>query len=71
MECGGRKLVIPDENYGLVAKRFDIDDMANKIISLIENKDYAKKIAKNGRKKVLDNFSIPKVADKLFKAFTK
>ena len=70
MECGGRDFVIPNESYGLVSKRFDVDDMAEKIISLIKNKKLGDEIAGNGRKRVLNNFSMGKVALKFYKAFT-
>ena len=70
MECGGRSFVIPNEDYGLISKRFNVDDMAEKIILLIKNKILADKIAANGRKLTLDKFSIEKVAGKLYKAFT-
>ena len=70
MECGGYKFVIPDENYGLISKKFDVDDMADKIMQLIKNKSLAEKIGKSGRKRIVDNFSIEKVAEKLYRAFT-
>ena len=70
MDCGGRDFVVPNENYGLIAKRFDTEDIANKIIKLIENKDLAKQIANNGRQHIIKNFSIEKVAGKVYKAFT-
>ena len=70
MECGGRKFVVPDESYGLVAKKLDIDDMAGKIIILIKNKTIAGKIAKKGRKWILKNFSISQIAKKVYKSFT-
>jgi len=70
MECGGYDFVIPNENYGLVSKRFDTENMAEKIILLMKNPKLAAKTAKNGRKRVLENFSIEKVADKLYRSFT-
>ncbi|MBI2523093.1 glycosyltransferase family 4 protein [Candidatus Woesearchaeota archaeon] len=70
MECGGRDLVIPNENYGLVSRKFDMEDMAEKIVLLIKNQKLAAKIAENGRKRVLGNFSIKVVAEKFYKAFT-
>ena len=70
MECGGRGFVIPNESYGLISKKFDSDDMAKKIMLLAKNPKLAAKIAKNGRKRVLENFSIEKVADKLYRSFT-
>ena len=70
MECGGRDFVVPDESYGLVARRFDVEDMAKKIIELIGNKEMAKKMAKKGRKWILKNFSISQVAKKVYGSFT-
>lgn len=70
MECGGREFVVPNKKYGLISKRFDVDDMASKIMMLIKGRKLASEIAKNGRKRVLDNFSIEKVAEKFYKAFT-
>ena len=71
MECGGRKFAIPDESYGLVAKRFDTDDMAEKMKILLKNKKLAKKIAAKGRNYVLKNFSVEKVAEKFYECFVK
>jgi len=70
MECGGRSFAVPDENYGLISKKFDVEEMAAKILLLVEDKKLAKKIARNGRKRVLEKFSIEKVADKLYRAYT-
>ena len=71
METGGFDFVIPDSNHGLTTKRFDTSDMANKIEFLIKNKAAARKIAENGRKHILKNFSIEKVALKIYDSFTK
>lgn len=71
MECGGRDFVIPNKNYGLVSKKFDVEDMAEKILLLIKNPRLATKMAKNGRKYILDNFSIRFVAEKFYNAFTR
>ncbi len=69
MECGGKEFVIPNESYGLIAKRFDIDDLANKITILIKNKALARKIAKKGRQHIIKNFGIKNVAEKIYKSF--
>ncbi len=70
MECGGRGFVIPNENYGLISKRFDTENMADKITTLIKNKDLAKKIANKGRQHIIKNFGIKNVAEKIYKCFT-
>jgi len=71
MECGGRKFAIPSESHGLISKRFDINEMAEKISLLVKNKKLAQKIAKKGRQHIINNFSIEKVALKFYKVFTK
>jgi len=70
MECGGREFVIPDEEYGLISKKMDIEDMAKKIEILIKDKNKRKQIAAKGRKRILENFSIEAVGEKFYKAFT-
>lgn len=70
MECGGRDFVVPNENYSLISKKLDADNMAEKILLLIKNRKLAAKIAKNGGKYILANFSIEKVANKLYGSFT-
>ena len=70
MECGGREFVLPNEEYGLVCKKFDVDDMTKKIKLLIEDKNLRQKIANKGRQHVLANFSIEQVARKFYKAAT-
>lgn len=69
MECGGFDYVIPGPSYGLVSKRFDVDDMAQKIIYLIKNKDAACDIGRNGRQRILQDFSIEKVGEKFYRCF--
>ncbi len=70
MKCGGCNFVMPNKNYGLITKRFDVDDMANKITLLMKNKKLAAKIAKNGRKYIVKNFSIDKVAGTVYNSMT-
>jgi glycosyltransferase involved in cell wall biosynthesis len=71
MECGGYEFVIPDKGHGLVCRRFDIGDMAKKIEMLLKNRKLARRVAANGRKYILENFSIEKVAEKMYYSFTK
>ena len=69
MKTGGFSFTIPNKNYGLITKRFDIDEMADNIIFLMKNRKIADKMAKNGRKRVLENFSIEVVAKKIAVSF--
>lgn len=68
MECGGRKFVIPNENYGLISKKFDVEDMASKIMELLKNPSLQQRIAQKGRKRVIQKFSISIYAERLYKA---
>ncbi len=68
MDCGGREFVIPDESYGLIAKRFDVDDLSNKIIMLINDKNTSKKIAENGKLYITKKFDIKAYSSKLYSA---
>lgn len=69
MECGGREFVIPDESYGLVSRKFDVEDLTRKIALVLDDNKLASDIAKKGRKRILENFTIEKVANKFYKAF--
>jgi glycosyltransferase involved in cell wall biosynthesis len=70
MDCGGKEFVIPSKEHGLISRKFDVDDMAQKIIMLIKDKKLAARTAKKGRKYILRNFSIEKVAERLYIAFS-
>ena len=69
MECGGREFMIPNKSFGLICKRFDVEDMAKKVELLIKNRKMMEHIAKNGRERILKNFSIETVAEKFYKSF--
>ena len=70
MQCGGDRFVVPSDDFGLIAKRFDVSDMAEKIMTLLDSNEVAEKISKNGRKHILKNFSIENVAEKIYRSFT-
>lgn len=69
MDCGGISYVI-SKNTGLISKKYDIEDMAKKVSLILKNGSMAKKISKNGREKVVTEFSIEKIAGKMYRAFT-
>ncbi|MDP7244877.1 MAG: glycosyltransferase family 4 protein [Flavobacteriales bacterium] len=68
MECGGRRFILPNENYGLVSKKFDVEDMASKIMALLKDPSLRQRIAQKGRKRVIHKFSVPLYAEQLYKA---
>ena len=68
MRCGGCEFVIPDKKHGLIAKRFNTEDLADKIDFLIHNKYKSRQIGKTGRLHIIKNFSIKNVAEKIYRS---
>jgi glycosyltransferase involved in cell wall biosynthesis len=69
MECGGVSFVVSHGEEGLISRKYDIKDMAEKIAYVLKNKEKAAVMVKNGRNKILSQFSIEKVAAKMYRAF--
>lgn len=69
MDCGGTDFVVRNRNLGIIARRLDIEDMARGIERILTDKEYAKKIGENGRKFIVGNFSVERVAEKVYKSF--
>ena len=69
MECGGADFVVPDKNYGIVTKKDYILDFADGIEFFLKNKKIAAESAEKGYKRVIENFSIEKVAEKIYNAY--
>tara|TARA_Y100000310_G_scaffold94862_1_gene92644 strand:- start:10952 stop:12076 length:1125 start_codon:yes stop_codon:yes gene_type:complete len=69
MKCGGYKFVLPSGN-GLITKKFDVEDMSDKILWVLNNKKEVQEMTSRGRKYIVENFSIPIIAEKLYKAYT-
>ena len=70
MDCGGVDFVIPDKNHGIITRKDGIKDLADGIESLIKDKKLASRIAENGYKRIVENFSIEKVAEKIWGAYS-
>ena len=56
---------------GLVFKEGDVNDLSSKIKRLINNSDLRVELAKNGRQRVLDNFTQKKAARETYKIYQK
>jgi glycosyltransferase involved in cell wall biosynthesis len=69
-KCGGVDFVIPSEKYGVITKYNDAEDLARGIEKLMLDKKLQKRLIKNARKYILKNFSIEKVAERLYSAYT-
>jgi len=57
-DAEGLRENIEEKVTGLVAKRWDVQDLALKLEMLIINPNLCKTLGKNGRKRVLQNFRI-------------
>jgi len=69
--CGGIDFAIPSKNNGIITKYNDTKDLAKGIEKMMLDKKLQNKLIWNARKYILENFSIEKVADKLYSAYTK
>ncbi|MBI2101467.1 glycosyltransferase family 4 protein [Candidatus Woesearchaeota archaeon] len=67
--CSGLAFVIPSGKHGIITKHNDAEDLARGIEKLMADKMLQNKLAKNARKYILENFSIEKVGDKLYRAY--
>lgn len=66
---GGMKNIVHDGVNGLLFEVGNSKQLAEKIISLFNDEHLRVKLAENGRKTVLENYSIEKVVDKLEKLY--
>ncbi len=57
--------VVLNKETGLLNKEFDIDSMANHMITLLENKQLARELGHAGRRRIKDTFSLSKHLDLL------
>jgi len=56
MQNGPGPEVIEDRESGLLCDSWNPEDIANKILFLIKNKEMANSLGKNARKRVIENF---------------
>lgn len=68
-DCGGTKELV-DGQTGILVVQNDSEVIANSIFELIEKPVYRKKIGKNGRNKVLQDFNTLKNADEILRLFS-
>lgn len=69
---GGANLeIVDDELTGLIYPTGDITKLAECMTRMINNKDFMKQIAKDGRKKAIETFSSAANSQKIFDLYTK
>ncbi|MCR4344578.1 MAG: glycosyltransferase family 4 protein [Candidatus Scalindua sp.] len=66
---GGISSVIDDGINGLLIQPGDVSKLAEKVIFLLDNKDFSDKLAKNGRDKVVQKFSLEHMVEGTIKVF--
>ncbi len=69
--CGGIDFVIPSEKIGIITGYNDPKDLAVGIERILGDRQLRQKLAKNSRNFILKNFSIQKVAERLYRAYTR
>lgn len=67
---GGIPEVIKDGVTGYLVEPRDPEDIAEKIVYLLENKDLAKKMGENGRKRTEKNFNMERRIDKILAIYS-
>jgi len=68
-DIGGNRDVVIDRETGILVSTNDNDSLKEKIISLIENKYYRKKLGSNARMRIEEIFSIEKIAEKYIEIY--
>jgi len=66
---GGIPTVIENEKDGLLIRPNDLEDLKDKILMLLEDEKFAKKIGKNARNKIVKKFSVDKMVDDTIKVY--
>jgi len=69
--AGGIPEVIVDGVNGLLFKKGNWRDLANKILMLIEDRVLRNRLAMNARKTVEENYDWPVIASRIKEAYTK
>jgi glycosyltransferase involved in cell wall biosynthesis len=70
-DIGATPEVIEHERDGLLVEFDNPSELAEKILSLLQNKKLNGRLAENGRKKVKSKFTWQKVADKTHQIYQK
>jgi len=68
---GGLMEIINDGESGLLANPGDAEDLANKITSILKDKELAKKLSVGGRKRIEQEFTWKKIAEKTLSIYEK
>lgn len=68
---GGIPELIEDNKTGILVSPKDPKGISQKIIYLLENKEYAQTLAQNAKRNVLENFSLGKMIDKTEELYKK
>jgi len=66
---GGIPTVIENEKDGLLIRPNDLEDLKDKILMLLEDEKFAKRIGKNARNKIIKKFSLDKMVDDTIKVY--
>lgn len=66
---GGTNEIVVDGETGFLTKTSDPQDLADKIRYLILNRDKARKMGEEGKKRIYESFSIQKMVDRYFSIY--
>ncbi|MFQ6082771.1 MAG: glycosyltransferase family 4 protein [Candidatus Aminicenantia bacterium] len=66
---GGTRELVIDNETGFLININDIDDLANKIILLLENQNLRKKLGQNGKERILSEFALEKMISSYYNLY--
>ncbi|TAJ15257.1 glycosyltransferase family 1 protein [Marinilabiliaceae bacterium JC017] len=69
-EISAAKEIVIHGQTGLLAKPFDLNDFANHLMTLMDNKNLCRKFGLQGEKKAYENYLFDKSVDKILKLIT-
>ena len=60
-DCGGNRELVIDGNNGFIIKHGDVDDLTDKLITLLDDSALAKQFGCQGRQRIANEFSLEKM----------
>lgn len=66
---GGTHEIVEDEVTGFLVKKSDVEDLASKIETLLNNSELTQQMGTRGKKKIINSFSIDSMVNKYLKFY--
>lgn len=70
-KAGGIPEIIEDQKTGILIEKNDTAGLVNSLMQFIQNKEYAAKIGEAGKRRVMENFTIERIAEQTLSVYQK